>query len=62
MKENVVGELGITPESFQYAPFLEHGGIGKAVQVSGLWSFSDAETLLADGVVDHDLTASACHG
>ena len=35
MKENVVGEFGITPESFQYEPFLEHGGIGKAVQVFG---------------------------
>jgi type I restriction enzyme, R subunit len=35
MKENIVGELGITPESFEYTPFAEHGGIGKAVQVFG---------------------------
>jgi type I restriction enzyme R subunit len=35
MKENVVGEVGITPESFQFEPFVEHGGIGRAVQVFG---------------------------
>ena len=35
MKENIAGELGITPESFEYTPFVEHGGIGKAVQVFG---------------------------
>ena len=35
MKENIAGELGISPESFEYIPFAEHGGIGKAVQVFG---------------------------
>jgi type I restriction enzyme, R subunit len=35
MKENIAGELGITPESFNYVPFVEHGGIGKAAQVFG---------------------------
>jgi type I restriction enzyme R subunit len=35
MKENIIGELGIEPESFEYTPFVEHGGIGKAVQVFG---------------------------
>jgi type I restriction enzyme R subunit len=35
MKENIAGELGIAPESFEYTPFAEHGGIGKAVQVFG---------------------------
>ena len=35
MKENVVGELSVTPESFEYTPFAEHGGIGKAAQVFG---------------------------
>ncbi len=35
MKENIAGELGIVPESFDYTPFAEHGGIGKAVQVFG---------------------------
>ena len=35
MKENIAGELGITPESFEYTPFVEHGGIGKAAQVFG---------------------------
>jgi type I restriction enzyme, R subunit len=35
MKENIAGELGISPESFEYTPFTEHGGIGKAAQVFG---------------------------
>ena len=35
MKENIAAELGITAESFEYTPFVEHGGIGKAVQVFG---------------------------
>jgi type I restriction enzyme, R subunit len=35
MKDNIAGELGITAESFDYLPFAEHGGIGKAVQVFG---------------------------
>lgn len=35
MKENIAGELGITRDSFDYAPFYEHGGIGKAVQIFG---------------------------
>ncbi len=35
MKDNVVGELGITTDSFEYTPFAEHGGIGKATQVFG---------------------------
>jgi type I restriction enzyme R subunit len=35
MKENIASELGIGPESFEYTPFAEHGGIGKAVQVFG---------------------------
>jgi type I restriction enzyme, R subunit len=35
MKENIASELGIAPESFEYTPFVEHGGIGKAVKVFG---------------------------
>jgi type I restriction enzyme, R subunit len=35
IKENIATELGIAPESFEYTPFVEHGGIGKAVQVFG---------------------------
>jgi type I restriction enzyme R subunit len=35
MKENIATELGISPESFEYTPFAEHGGIGKAAQVFG---------------------------
>lgn len=35
MKEDISAELGITAESFEYTPFAEHGGIGKAAQVFG---------------------------
>jgi type I restriction enzyme, R subunit len=35
MKENIASELGIGPDSFEYTPFAEHGGIGKASQVFG---------------------------
>jgi type I restriction enzyme, R subunit len=35
MKENIASELGIAPESFEYTPFVERGGIGRAVQVFG---------------------------
>jgi len=35
MKENIATELGISPDSFEYTPFAEHGGIGKAIQVFG---------------------------
>jgi len=30
-----VEALEITPESFEYTPFVEQGGIGKAYQVFG---------------------------
>jgi type I restriction enzyme, R subunit len=35
MKENIASELQIGQESFDYTPFIEHGGIGKAYQVFG---------------------------
>jgi len=35
MKDNIASELGITADSFDYTPFVEHGGIGKAHQVFG---------------------------
>jgi type I restriction enzyme R subunit len=35
MKENVISSLEITPDSFEYTPFAEHGGLGKAYQVFG---------------------------
>jgi type I restriction enzyme R subunit len=35
MKANIASELGIEPESFEYTPFVEHGGIGRAVEVFG---------------------------
>jgi len=47
MKENIASELGIRPESFEYTPFVEHGGIGRAVQV-----FGDRLTPLMDELTD----------
>jgi type I restriction enzyme, R subunit len=35
MKENIAAEMGIAPDSFDYTPFVEHGGIGKAYQMFG---------------------------
>jgi type I restriction enzyme R subunit len=35
MKENIASEMGIGPDSFEYTPFVEHGGIGRAVRVFG---------------------------
>jgi type I restriction enzyme, R subunit len=35
MKENIAAEMGIAPDSFDYTPFVEHGGLGKAHQVFG---------------------------
>jgi type I restriction enzyme R subunit len=35
MKDSIASDLGIDPESFEYTPFVEHGGIGKAAQVFG---------------------------
>jgi type I restriction enzyme R subunit len=43
IKENIAGELAISSESFEYTPFVEHGGIGKAAQV-----FGDRLALLLD--------------
>jgi len=35
MKETIASDLGIGDETFQFTPFTEHGGIGKAVEVFG---------------------------
>jgi type I restriction enzyme R subunit len=35
MKDAVASDLGLTSDSFDYTPFTEHGGIGKAAQVFG---------------------------
>ena len=35
MKENIAAEMDIAPDSFEYTPFVEHGGLGKAHQVFG---------------------------
>jgi type I restriction enzyme R subunit len=35
MKESIASEMGIAVDSFEYTPFVEHGGIGKAYQVFG---------------------------
>lgn len=47
MKDNIAGELLITAESFEYTPFVEHGGIGKAFQV-----FGDSLTPLLDELTE----------
>jgi type I restriction enzyme R subunit len=35
MKDAVASDLGLRSDSFDYTPFIEHGGIGKAAQVFG---------------------------
>ncbi len=35
MKENIAAEMGISSDSFEYTPFAEHGGIGRAVLIFG---------------------------
>jgi type I restriction enzyme R subunit len=45
MKENIAAEMRITAESFEYTPFAEHGGIGKAVQIFGDHLLSIADEL-----------------
>jgi type I restriction enzyme R subunit len=35
MKDAVASDLGLTSDTFDYTPFTEHGGIGKAVQIFG---------------------------
>jgi type I restriction enzyme R subunit len=35
MKDSIASDLAISSDSFEYAPFVEHGGIGKAAQVFG---------------------------
>ena len=35
MKDAVASDLGLSSDSFEYTPFAEHGGIGKAAQVFG---------------------------
>ena len=35
MKDSIATDLGVTAESFEYTPFVEHGGIGKAIKVFG---------------------------
>jgi type I restriction enzyme, R subunit len=47
MKENIAAEMGISAESFQYTPFAEHGGIGRAVQI-----FEDRLTPLTNELSD----------
>ncbi len=47
MKENIATEFGITSESFDYTPFAEHGGIGRAVLI-----FSDSLATLLDELTE----------
>ena len=35
MKENIASEMRIAPDSFDYTPFVEHGGLGRAYQMFG---------------------------
>jgi type I restriction enzyme, R subunit len=35
MKDSIASDLAVSTDSFEYTPFVEHGGIGKAVQVFG---------------------------
>jgi type I restriction enzyme R subunit len=35
MKDAIASDFGLSSESFEYMPFREHGGIGKAVKVFG---------------------------
>jgi type I restriction enzyme R subunit len=35
MKDQIAGEMGITTDSFEFTPFVEHGGLGKAYQIFG---------------------------
>jgi type I restriction enzyme, R subunit len=47
MKESIASDMGIEPESFEYTPYAEHGGIGKAMQV-----FGDRLPLLMDELAE----------
>jgi type I restriction enzyme R subunit len=47
MKQNIASEMGIEADSFEYTPFVEHGGIGKATQV-----FGERLTLLMDELTE----------
>jgi type I restriction enzyme R subunit len=35
IRDHVAGSLGISADDFQYAPFIQHGGLGKAGQLFG---------------------------
>lgn len=35
IRDHVAGSLAISADDFQYAPFIQHGGLGKAGQVFG---------------------------
>lgn len=35
IKDHIAASLAITPDDFDYAPFLQHGGLGKAFAVFG---------------------------
>jgi type I restriction enzyme R subunit len=47
MKDSIASDLAISVDSFELTPFLEHGGIGKAVQV-----FGERLTPLADELTE----------
>jgi len=35
IRDHIAASLGISADDFQYTPFVEHGGVGKAVEVFG---------------------------
>lgn len=35
MCDHIAANLGIEPDDFEYAPFSQHGGLGKAHQLFG---------------------------
>jgi type I restriction enzyme R subunit len=47
MKDQIAGEMSISTESFEFTPFIEHGGLGKAYQV-----FGDQLTKLMDALTE----------
>lgn len=43
IKEHIIGSLSIDKKDFEYTPFKENGGLGKAYQLFGeeLWKMMD---------------------
>ena len=35
IRDQVAAAMGVTPDDFQYTPFVEHGGLGRAYEIFG---------------------------